>query len=331
MAKVIGASQAWLVITKTLEIRNLNINSVEDIQKLLTQKKSDYVNAKEDAAKTFEYELSQLLNSLEQTKVSCQIELNECHKEYLSEIELSNIIIQSLREEHGIFKKIINNFKIREQKTKIENLKVRIKNREQKLLSNITDRQKEVNYKQSNRDLLIEKECQKTKNDINLVERILVSHEYAGAIAELELIEFLRKLPENFCVINNVKLVSRQAIFFDNAWLKSAQIDHLVVSPAGIFVIEAKSWSSEFAKQGNYFDPYQQVKRSSYMCYKFLEDKLRGAKVRSIIAYKGAIPEKPRDSFAKVLQFREVNGYITWFKENYLSDEQIKSLVNCIE
>jgi Nuclease-related domain len=82
---------------------------------------------------------------------------------------------------------------------------------------------------------------------------------FAGAVAELELIELLRKLPENFYIINDVKLSLRKGMKFDGEWLQSAQIDHLVISPAGIFVIEAKNWSKEFIKSGDYFNPYQQV------------------------------------------------------------------------
>ena len=243
-----------------------------------------------------------------------------------SKIELLNITIQVLKEERWIIRKIINGFRIRDYKTQLERLKADRYRYFDSIKTNINKKQQDVEYRKLNRDTLIEDRCQYIRHDVACIEQVLASPEFAGAVAELELIEFLRKLPANFYVINDVRIRLDSGMQFDGEWLESAQIDHLVISPAGIFVIEAKSWSKEFVGNGNYFDPYQQVKRSSYLCYKLLEYKLQGAKVRSVIAYRGAIPDKPSDSYAKVLQFREVNGYILRFKEKRLIDEQMKDL-----
>ncbi len=43
----------------------------------------------------------------------------------------------------------------------------------------------------------------------------------------------LRRLPEEYCVMDNVVFVSNRA---------STQIDHIVVSPYGVFVIETKGY-----------------------------------------------------------------------------------------
>jgi hypothetical protein len=149
----------------------------------------------------------------------------------------------------------------------------------------------------------------------------------AGATAELELIESLRTLPNNYYIVSDVTLELDRAIHFDNEWLKSAQIDHMVVCPAGIFVIEAKNWSKNFVKEGGYFDPFQQVKRASYICYRLIGERYN-LKARSIIAHKGAIPPKPNDSQAKVLSIREVKSYILWFKEIIATDQTVQLVAN---
>jgi hypothetical protein len=326
MAKVVGTSQAWGLIRETLDRHNLTVNQIKDLRELLNQKRLDYEKAKEEATKSFEYELEQAICSLEEIQRSSLSILESGRKEYEFKIELIDITIQDLKEERWIIRKIINGFKIRDYRTQLEKLKAERHKYFHSIKTNISKKQQDVEYRKSNRDTLIEDRCQNIRFDITHIEQVLASHEFAGAIAELELIELLRKLPENFYIINDVRIRLDSGIQFDGEWLESAQIDHLVISPAGLFVIEAKSWSKEFVGNGNYFDPYQQVKRSSYLCYKLLEDKLQSAKVRSIIAYKGAVPNKANDSFAKVLQFREVNGYILWFKEKKLSDEQIKDL-----
>jgi hypothetical protein len=326
MAKVVGTSQAWSLIREALDRHNITVNQIKDLRELLNQKRLDYEKAKEEATKSFEHELDQAICSLEEIQRSSVGIIESCRKEYEFKIELIDITIQTLKEERWIIRKIINGFKIRDYRTQLEKLKVERDKYFQRIKINISKKQQDVEYRKSNRDKLIGDRCQNIRYDITYIEQVSASHEFAGAIAELELIDFLSKLPENFYIINDVRIHFDRGIQFDGEWLESAQIDHLVISPAGLFVIEAKSWSKEFVGSGNYFDPYQQVKRSSYLCYKLLEDKLQGAKVRSIIAYKGAIPDKPDDSYVKVLQFRKVNGYILYFKEKKLNDEQIIDL-----
>ncbi|MDP1779212.1 MAG: nuclease-related domain-containing protein, partial [Anaerolineales bacterium] len=114
---------------------------------------------------------------------------------------------------------------------------------------------------------------------------------------------------------------------FYGEWLMSAQIDHIVVAPSGIFVIEVKNWSKKFVQDSNFFDPYQQVERASYLCYKLIGEKYN-LKTRSIIVHKGFIPEKPSDSHAKVLKIGEVKGYILWFKESIANDQVVKDVTN---
>jgi len=331
VAKVIGTSQAWSHIVETLASRNLTVNKIEDIQQLLKQKSSEYEKEKEEAIKNFECELEQTIRNFNETKASFQSTLESLKKESDSQIELIEIAIQILEDERRFIKRIINKSRIREYRKQIHNIKARHNRYFQNLQASIIDKQKDIEFRKSNRGKTIEDQCQKTKGDINYIEQALSSPFRAGAAAELELIELLSKLPESFYIINDVELVLKNGIQFDGEWLQSAQIDHLIVSPAGVFVIETKNWSKEFSEYGDYFDPYQQVKRSSYLCYKLLQNKFGGTKVRSIIAYKGTIPNKPDDSNAKVLQFNKVNSYILSFKEKVFSDDQIKEIAKCIK
>lgn len=96
---------------------------------------------------------------------------------------------------------------------------------------------------------------------------------------------------------------------------RSAQIDHAVVGPGGVFVIEVKLWSSAFSSRGDYYDPFIQVRWAGRLCHFFLKSHLhRSIKVREIISSSGSLPPKPTGSFAKVQRPHEVGGYIKWFK-----------------
>jgi hypothetical protein len=160
------------------------------------------------------------------------------------------------------------------------------------------------------------------KEKIAALEAMYKSPEYAGARAELEVIMMLRGLPGNYVVINNLQLKARRFIRYEGVPLQSAQIDHLVLSPAGIFVIETKRWSEGFTRSGSYHNPFDQVQRARYLCVDLLKPHFGKLPVRSIILTEGALPPAPPDSFVKVLHLTDLNGYITWFKQRELEPEQ---------
>ena len=68
-------------------------------------------------------------------------------------------------------------------------------------------------------------------------------------------------------MISDIILHAKRHINFDGTTLQSAQIDHLVLSPSGIFVVETERWSEDFVASGDYHDPFDQVRRAAYLCY----------------------------------------------------------------
>ncbi|MDT8287646.1 MAG: NERD domain-containing protein, partial [Elusimicrobiales bacterium] len=136
----------------------------------------------------------------------------------------------------------------------------------------------------------------------------------AGARAELAVIEQLKRLPEGYVVLNDVRLRARRFHRYNGVPLQSAQIDHLVISPAGLFVIETKVWSRQFVESGDYHDPFDQVGRAGYLCYDNVKQ-FGKVQVRSIIAAAGHLPAKPDEAKVKVVKVEALAGYIAWFKE----------------
>ena len=119
-------------------------------------------------------------------------------------------------------------------------MKVQLENCPQTLQKKIDLERKTLEEMQKNQDSIVENICKVNEYKVNLLKTVLSSPELAGAIAELEMVDHLRTLPDNYFVISDVKLVANKSIHFDGEWLKSAQIDHVVVSPSGIFVIVAE-------------------------------------------------------------------------------------------
>jgi len=138
----------------------------------------------------------------------------------------------------------------------------------------------------------------------------------------------LSHLPNNYYVLNDVHVKLRRHIkCFDNHVI-SAQIDHLVVAPTGVFLIETKNWSQKFAQSGNYYNPYQQGHCASSLCYFYLKDIGVQVKVRSIVAYWGSLPPKDDQYYVTPKRIEEVNGYIKYFKQPALNKHQIEQIVS---
>jgi len=158
------------------------------------------------------------------------------------------------------------------------------------------------------------------ENGISRLENLIKSPEFTGARAELSVIAKLKRLPADYVVLNDVHLRATRFHKYNGVPLQSAQIDHLVISPAGLFVIETKAWSKQFVQSRNYHNPFDQVGRASYLCYSIVK-KMGRVPVRSIIAASGYIPERPVAAKVKILRVDDLNGYISYFRERVLSPE----------
>ena len=89
-----------------------------------------------------------------------------------------------------------------------------------------------------------------------------------GARGEEAVIAELRKLPDSYYVFNDMKFNTDEHWIYDNGerFNKSCQIDHLVVGPTGIFLLETKNWS-RFSFEERRGDPHVQVYRASRIAY----------------------------------------------------------------
>ena len=162
---------------------------------------------------------------------------------------------------------------------------------------------------------------------LSKLEEIKKSNEYKGALGELAVIQNLCELSDNYYLFNDLYLELSDYIKFKGSSLKSAQIDHLVIGPTGVFVIETKNWSKNYVQSvfndGSY-TPFDQIQRSSYLVYRYLNNNKYGStiqkiyynlaedeiKIKSIIAVVGSKIPFEKNSFIKVLSYNAVSLYI---------------------
>ena len=166
----------------------------------------------------------------------------------------------------------------------------------------------------------------------------------AGAVGENTVVSELQKLSDEYYLINDFSLNFNPPIFNkrDNDRIYSIQIDHLLISQSGIFVLETKNWSSKSIENLDLRSPVEQIKRASYALFVFLNsDKNQGLvwnhwgskkiPIKNIIVMTNKAP-KSDFQHVKVLPLDKLNGYIQYFDEifdkaetenifNYLNDE----------
>lgn len=146
------------------------------------------------------------------------------------------------------------------------------------------------------------------------LEALLESPEARGSAGELAVAAELQGLSDDFWVFHDVRLLANTFLRFDEKPVQSAQVDHLVVGPTGVFLIETKSWSRSTASGKQYFDPYEQVGRAGLLCHCLLKDSGLPNRVRTIIAshqwiaesrLRGYTERMPPDRLAGYLQTRQ--------------------------
>ncbi len=151
----------------------------------------------------------------------------------------------------------------------------------------------------------------------------------AGAYGELEVVRIVRGFSNDVTLINDFQASFFKALYYsnENTYIKTIQADHVVVSPAGVFVIETKNWSAHSMNNSDLFSPIQQIKRAAFAIFTILNEGMAtgGLRIRRHHWGERKIPirniivltkTKPQEEFqyAKILLPSELAGYISYFK-----------------
>lgn len=155
---------------------------------------------------------------------------------------------------------------------------------------------------------------------------------YYGAVGEEAVIKELSTLPNTYYILNEIKIEFTKAIHWRkyNEYVRSAQIDHIVIGPSGIFLIETKNWK-EMRINSIHNSPHKQVDRASLAFWFAQKRKLRlrkPYKTYNIVATLKDLP-KFRYKFVDQLSINQLKQYIL-SKSKRLADVQIERLVNWV-
>ena len=153
-------------------------------------------------------------------------------------------------------------------------------------------------------------------------------HRAQGAVGETSAIKELKKLPEPYFIINEATLSFSRSIRWRKygEFVKSCQIDHVVVGPTGIFLIETKNWNPQRLQQ-THFTPHKQIDRAGYIFFIHMMDYFfRKFPVYKIVATYRPLPEIHYD-YVNQMTIRDLPNFIL-NKREQLDPEDIRKIVS---
>jgi hypothetical protein len=174
-----------------------------------------------------------------------------------------------------------------------------------------------------------------------------------GALGEQKVVKELENLSDEYFLINDFSLSFETPIYNrqENDYIKSIQIDHILVSPSGIFLIETKNWSEESLNNLSLRSPVEQIKRTNFALFKILSEEIanynnlniyqhhwgdRKIPIRNLIVLTNLKP-KEEFQYVKILTVNEILGYVNYFKPTFSSKETqeiayyLRNLINVTE
>jgi hypothetical protein len=151
---------------------------------------------------------------------------------------------------------------------------------------------------------------------------------HAGAKGENQVIEKLSQLSDEYHVLCGVRIGLPHFISYNGEKnLKSAQMDFVVVSKKGVFVLEVKNWSDSYVKQKNYFSPHEQAGRAGRLLWHVLKSWRKAPRVTSVVlSIKGNISYDPAYKVVFVASLNNINKFLQ-DREEVLTEKEVKKII----
>jgi nuclease-like protein len=196
-------------------------------------------------------------------------------------------------------------------------------------------------------DIITERSAKKIRQLAYTKEVILeLNPLIAGAVGENLVVNEIKKLSNDYILINDFSLAFDPPIYNkkENDRIYSIQIDHLLISKSGVYILETKNWSKKSIMSFGLRSPIEQINRTSFALFVLLNTKNHHKKIklkkhhwgekqipiRNIIVM---INNKPKEKFkfAKIKTLKELNTYIEFFDPIFNDNEYSNIFRNLID
>jgi len=167
------------------------------------------------------------------------------------------------------------------------------------------------------------------QRQINKIENNEDNPFHAGTRGENKVIEELLKLDENFHILCGVRIELPHYVWYDGEKnLKSAQMDLVVVCPKGVFMIEVKNWSNNYANNYNGLSPYEQTDRAGRVLWIALQDIIENIRVTNVLlSISGNIPYNKKYRAVFVSSLDRISQFLEK-RQDALSIREVKIIVD---
>jgi len=263
--------------------------------------------------------------------------IETCRGEYTNDLhsELEHLKQQqdALRSnQSNFFDKINNYLKGNSIQSKIRNIENNFDSKIANSLRRHTDlfiaKRRRLDYIDNNFEKAVQESTYTQLREIDRRKSIVdeLTPSIYGAIGEQRVSKELELLPDDYILINDFSYTFNRPVYNkpENDYIKSVQIDHILIAPSGVFLIETKNWSEQSMNSLSLRSPVDQILRTNFVLYRMLNGKQinplkshhwgeRKIPIKNLIVM---INQKPREEFqhVKVLTLNEVRNYVEYFK-----------------
>ena len=346
MAQIIGKIESLKSLKAELKIKGVSrFKSIKEIKDFLSNYNFEKSNIIDNTKIKLEKRFSETCNAVVQKNINKTNIINIENQRINEKLFNLNELVYLLESEKNknIFKNIFDNIKIYDTKRKLnyltKNKAYLVSNSVKYLTKQIIDDELFIKNYNLHKNVLIQRIAKSDIADLHYTRKVIESCKnlIAGAIGENLVVKEINKLSNDFILINDFNLKFDTPIFYkkNNERIYSVQIDHLLISKAGIFILETKNWSKSSVNSINLRSPVSQVLRSSFALFVYISENITlrnhhwGEKKISIKNVIVMIKNKPSSSFkfVNVKLLSELNDYVNYF-EPVFTDLELKKLVS---
>jgi hypothetical protein len=345
MARIIGTIESLKSLKSELKNQGISrFSSVREINDFLSNYNSEKLEIFKDTSKELENEYSETCINLKQ-RIDNKTEIITLETEKLDNQILSlkrKINLIENDKNINFFKSIISNIKVYFTKNQLNDI---LNNKETLInyqVDNISKKIKKdelfINEYDTDKQGLIEKRVKPKIAKLEYTRKVVEKSKnlISGAIGENLVTKEIAKLSDDFVLINDFNLKFSTPIYFKkkNERIRSIQIDHLLISKAGIFIIETKNWSKSSVNSISLRSPIEQIERFRFALYVYISENIslsnhhwgeKRVPIKNVIVM---INNKPSAKFkyVSVKLLRELNDYINYF-EPVLTDSELNKII----
>jgi len=151
-----------------------------------------------------------------------------------------------------------------------------------------------------------------------------------GTKGENKVIDELSKLDDSYHIMCGIDIELPNWVTYNGKKnLKSAQMDIVVVCPKGVFMIEVKNWTDEYA-QGNKqnFSPYEQAGRAGLVLWITLKKVIKDIRVTNVLlSIRGNLQYNEKYRLVYVSSLDSINQFLEK-RQDSLNEKEVEKIVN---